>query len=418
MLQLVKNKDTYGLGLLLLLTILIGYQELIAPAIGIFVLLTLGEIFIAKSLRFEWNKNNLFFVALYLFYLAGLLWSDHRDIGWKLIEYKMSFFIFPALFLFKKKSTNYWLVLQGLILGSLLLAGRILYLHYITMPQFNEYEIANEVLKIHPTYACIYFTTTLFFIGYAKVSGSFRVHTLIVVVLSLLFIYLVYKLGSFAGMLFLGLVSIVVLAWWVYRKLRLAGVIALLILAPALFIYGILKMDRFAYDVEMTKAVYTEISKGKTYYFEKNREDNSGTKMRVLLWILSTEIILENPMGVGTGDIDFSLIEKCDQYNLELLKEKNLNPHNQFLQTGIDIGIPGILILLGIIGFGFRKGIRTKNYLLVYLVMSLSFNALFESVLQKQSGIVFYSFLICLVTSLNSPGVKSEQDELGTGRVS
>jgi hypothetical protein len=66
------------------------------------------------------------------------------------------------------------------------------------------------------------------------------------------------------------------------------------------------------------------------FFIEKNRLENSGVKQRVILWCLATEIIYEHPMGVGTGDIDFVLMEKYDKYGLLALKDHNLNPHNQF----------------------------------------------------------------------------------------
>ena len=136
-------------------------------------------------------------------------------------------------------------------------------------------------------------------------------------------------------------------------------------------------------------------------FIEKNKLDPSGTKSRVTLWLISAEIIEENPFGVGTGDIDFFLSEKCDQYDLQLLKQSNLNPHNQYLQIGIDLGFPGIILLFVLIGSILYVAINNKNYFLFFLGFSLFFNALFESVLQRQSGIVFYTSLMCIVLVYN-----------------
>lgn len=399
MIQLIRNKDFYGVGLTLLIVFLIGYQELISPAIGIFILLIAAEFFIAKSLRFTFCRSNFLFVLFYLLYILGMTWSEHPDIGWKLMEYKMSFFVFPALFLFKKENLNYWLVLQGAVIGCLVLAARILFIKYTSSLDLPEYEIANGVLQIHPSYACIYFTTGIFILLYGKYLDRFNISWWLVVTLSLIFVFMILQLGSFAGILFLGLTALCILGWWLYKRVKIWGVLLVMILGPVFFVFTVLKMDRFAYDIEMVKAVYNEIGQGKAYYFEKNREDNSGTKIRVLLWLISAEIIVENPMGVGTGDIDFELLDKTKEHDLVVLQQKVLNPHNQFFQTGVDIGIPGILVLLLIIGVNFVRGLRHKNYLLSFLAFSMAFNALFESVLQKQAGIVFYSLLICLVAA-------------------
>ena len=77
-----------------------------------------------------------------------------------------------------------------------------------------------------------------------------------------------------------------------------------------------------------------------------------------------------------------------------------MNPHNQFFQTTIEIGIFGILILLSIIGYGFYTAFKENDYLLMLIVGSLFFNSLFESMLQRHSGIVIYTFWICLLSIL------------------
>ena len=93
MIQLIRNRDFYGLGLYLLLVVLIGYQQLISPAIGILFLVVMAEFFFVKKFKFTFNKHTALLFGLYLVYLIGLLWSSHIDIGLKLLEYKMSFFI-------------------------------------------------------------------------------------------------------------------------------------------------------------------------------------------------------------------------------------------------------------------------------------------------------------------------------------
>jgi O-antigen ligase len=94
-------------------------------------------------------------------------------------------------------------------------------------------------------------------------------------------------------------------------------------------------------------------------------------------------------------------IEECIQaiYQKELAKEE-LYPHNQFFQTTLEIGVFGILILLSIIGYGFYAAFKENDYLLMLIVGSLFFNSLFESMLQRHSGIVIYTFWLCLL-SLN-----------------
>ena len=56
-----------------------------------------------------------------------------------------------------------------------------------------------------------------------------------------------------------------------------------------------------------------------------------------------------------------------------------------------------LLFCLIIIYFIFL-GIQFKNLVIVFFGLNLAFNSFFESMLERQSGIVFFTFWICLFT--------------------
>jgi O-antigen ligase len=82
---------------------------------------------------------------------------------------------------------------------------------------------------------------------------------------------------------------------------------------------------------------------------------------------------------------------------IELTKQ-NFNPHNQFLQTAVEIGFFGLLVFFAILFSSIYYGLKYKNYLLIIISSNLLFNSLFESMLQRQSGIIFYCFWLCLLS--------------------
>jgi len=394
---MIRNKDYYGIGLFLLLAVMIGYQQMVSPAIGIFLLVVLLEGLILKSLRFRFNKLTALLIVLFLFYLLGLAWAEHKDVGLKLLEYKMSFFIFPVLFFFVKESTNIWSVLLGLVLGCIILAVRFFAaLYFYDGEPLPGFEISRQIIDLHPSYTSIYFTMASVLLIYGYVTKRLNWSIFIIIPLVSAFCYLIFLMGSFAAILFLGLCLAIGFGLIIYHWLKWIGLIVYIFICPIILYFSILKIDKLKYDIEMVQAAYSEISEGKKSFLEKNKFVESGTKERVMMWYLSAEIIAENPFGVGTGDIDFFLVDKCEKYDLALLKKKNLNPHNQFLQIGIDLGIPGLLFLVFLVGAIIYFAIKNKNYFLFFLGFSLLFNGLFESVLQRQSGIVFYSCVICL----------------------
>lgn len=398
MIQLIKNKDYYGLAIFTLLVILVGYQEIISPAIGVFILVHFAAVIFVRTFTFKINRLTGLFIILFLFYMVGILWSQHQSIGWKLLEYKMSFFIFPILFFWKKNDTNLWLVLEGLVWGAIFLALRFVWAFSIAAENdLSSFEVSRQILDLHPTYSSLYLTLAGVFLTVGFFSKKINWPLYVIIPLNVLFLFLILSMQSFAAILFIALLLAIALGYFVFKYTKRVGLITYILICPFIGFYSITKIDALNYDVEMAMAVVNEVSEGKVAFLEKNKSEISGTKERMMLWFISTEIIGENPFGVGTGDIDFYLDSKCDKYNLLLLKEQGLNPHNQFLQIAIDIGVLAMIYLLFMIGIVMYLGIKEKNYFLFFVALSLFFNALFESILQRQSGIVFYSIIICLI---------------------
>lgn len=80
-----------------------------------------------------------------------------------------------------------------------------------------------------------------------------------------------------------------------------------------------------------------------------------------------------------------------------------LNPHNQFIDTIMSVGIVGLLLLLAYFIIPVVLMIRNRKFDVIYLIFLLiiAFNALFESVFEGQVGIIFFNFFnMLLFTSL------------------
>jgi O-antigen ligase len=107
---------------------------------------------------------------------------------------------------------------------------------------------------------------------------------------------------------------------------------------------------------------------------------------------------MQYPLGVGTGNVDEVLGSKLRSMHLPNLAKQNYNPHNQYLQTGVEIGIVGLLLLIGMVLYLIRKGWRQRNWLILAITANFAINMLFESMLQRQSGIVFYAFILLLLS--------------------
>lgn len=399
MIQLIRNRDYYGLGLFLTILVMLAYQEIISPVIGVFIIIFFFELFYRKKLVFKFCRHNVLFIGLYLIYLIGTLWAEHREVGFKLMEYKMVFFIFPILFFFIKRSISLTDILEALIWASLILSIRFFWAAF-SEPELSFYEISRQKVNLHPTYSSIYFTITGAYLFFLYLHGKIKIYFAFPLIF--LFITIVILINSFAAVFFLLLCLAFLLCRFLYVKWKGVGLIVGIIFLPFLVYFALIKSGRFDYEIETIKSIYADIKLGKEYFLDKNGAQASGNIERINLWLVSTEIISENPFGVGTGDIDYHLMEKIEKYNLSTLKQNVMNPHNQFLQIGIDIGYLGISYLVFLLISFVWFGVKNRNYFLVFIVCNFLFNSFFESVLQRQEGIIFYTFLFVITVTYHN----------------
>jgi O-antigen ligase len=118
---------------------------------------------------------------------------------------------------------------------------------------------------------------------------------------------------------------------------------------------------------------------------------------RLVVWDVALETLNQHPLGVGTGDVKDVLINRYANLGLTKMERQKLNPHNQYLQTGVSIGYLGILLMILLLLFSFLKGLKSNNVILSAFVVMISVNMLFESFMEIQAGIIFCAFFLFLL---------------------
>ena len=141
-----------------------------------------------------------------------------------------------------------------------------------------------------------------------------------------------------------------------------------------------------------------EYSKNPKSFVENREQSLTSSSVRIILWTAAFQIFYKHPFGVGTGNMDEFMEKELIILKQKELTKQNFNPHNQFLQTAVEIGFFGLLVFFAILFSSIYYGLKYKNYLLIIISSNLLFNSLFESMLQRQSGIIFYCFWICLLS--------------------
>lgn len=368
--------------------------------LGIIVMTIIG--YFKKIIYFHVTKPAIFLALLYGAYLVGCIFTHHPDLANKYIENKLSFLIFPIIFSFKfKEITNLRYVMSGLILGVLVasLLGLVnSYNIYLKTHDFNNSFGSVSFSYIHhPSYfsAFITFSVAGSWLGYFdKWKGYKLIWVILFTLLSLIFQLFCFSLAGMIYLFLFGLVTYIIL---IHKYLSKLGFIFSMLLIPLIPIAIYKSNIHIKIEVDSSIQVIRDFAKDPSGYVKNKKQPISGTEARIMMWVVSYHEFKDHFFGVGTGNIDEHLSERLSRYGQVELAKREYNPHNQFLQTGLEIGIIGLLILLAIIGFSFSYAWKNKNWILFILISSLLFNSLFESVLQRQSGIVFYSFWICLL---------------------
>ena len=136
-----------------------------------------------------------------------------------------------------------------------------------------------------------------------------------------------------------------------------------------------------------------------------------GFTFRKELVRFGVEIGFDNPksilLGVGPGFAQDKLDDKFIKSNFYLGNgtEKDTgflgyNFHNQYIQTFVEIGVFGLLILILILVYLINEGIKTKNYYLIFFNLIFAILFFTESVLSRQIGV--FSFLFFNLIALQS----------------
>ena len=352
------------------------------------------------------NKILLLFPLYFIIMLSSLIYTDNIFGGLNLLQRSLSLLLFPVIFLFVKEDASsvrklFDFLLLGLIISffinfsiaifnamSIIKGGFSL---EISMADFNtfldaiingwNYFIGDEFSKlINPSYLSLYILLVLSY--YLKNSLDTKLRTAIVLIL---FLYL-FLLASIAAYMILTVMSLL-LIFNISDKSRKHTMIIMFLLGILVFVNNPRVFDFYA--------------KVKDFGMTTEYANSTSEKARLLSWKSSAELIKEAPfLGYGIGDANDVLIKKYKELGYKYNFENKYNAHNQFLQTLLQTGVVGLGVLIFIfVVLGMRMK-RSRNEFSVFLILFVSL--VFESMLVRFNGIVFFSIIIPLLLKKRS----------------
>ena len=110
-------------------------------------------------------------------------------------------------------------------------------------------------------------------------------------------------------------------------------------------------------------------------------------------------------LGYGVGDYRARQVEQYGADDFDYGANASYNAHNQYMESLMAAGIPGILALLMLLLAPVVVAWRQRSahrFLVVMITVIVMFNLLFESMLERQMGLLFVAALVGVMTLILS----------------
>jgi len=379
-------------------------RKLVPPAIVAAIVVALWmRLRKGRPARVIHSGNNvpiLVMAALYVALLVGTFFTTEPMRACRELEYKLSFLVFPLLFV----------VLPGLsrerfrALLDLFTTSCLLFLGFAVIRGvvFGVSEHTLDYLSyaglgyvFHPTYMATYQAVALFHLMMKGGEGSYLfgrkwIHLLSEVLIVLFIVMLASKAGLIAALLVLLAYPIFSGGQYAlrYRAWLRAGLLAAIMASLSLTVPSTLK--RLRPHVNDVVIVMDDVPSATI-------PSRSSSALRLAAWKASWELLKDNPWGLGTGNVQPALNAVYRRNGEDYAADRNLNAHNQYFQTALELGWAGLILLFVLLGSFFRVTLREKNHRALVIGALISFHCLFESFLEVQAGVVFTCFWITAV---------------------
>ncbi len=411
--QLISSNLTGKLYFFLFIIILVSLPYKHTNVINSTSIILCGLIWILEMNRKEkWLKIKsspliIIFISLFLLYVLGLFYSANVKNGFVIIERLLPLMAFPLIIgsstcpLSKKQiEIIIWAFVGSILIAtSICLSHTLFYYFYKSSSEFLLHDAFCSILDITAIYLsvhvgfCMLWVTDYILKGDLKTIKKSLLITLIFYFLIILFFLNIRT--ALSTLLLIYLSGIII--YFKYKRMLIQG----LLLAGACLIlfFGII------FIIPTTRQKFFEAINLKESIELRTNEDHSlgkvwgGRAIRVAIWQSSIDLAKNNLLfGVGTGDVQDELQNIYRKNRFLFASEYNrYNAHNQYLETLLAIGLPGIIILLASFIYPIAISLKRKDFLYPAFIIYIASNCLTETLLGRQKGAVFFGLINALL---------------------
>ncbi len=386
----IINNIKLGFLLIFFLFLFISFQNIKYSLAGL-IFISLFTIQYGK-IKIKTLKYTIPLLVLFFVNIISLFYSDNIGLGFRTIDTQLSLLLLPILISFDSEFyfNNKQKIIKGFIIASIIaiLVFIILFIqsgniHRLinSLEKYNLFAVIrwyNVINSQHPTYISLSFLFSIILIihSYNKEDKCFFIVLKLIGILVILIA--IFLLNSRAILLSTFFVFIYYTIKFLAEHKRIYIYISLILLL-SVFSYIIVN-SRFHKNIE-------QIEQG------VSTENYEKVDIRISLWKDAYIMWKEKPLfGYGIGDAKIKLIDVHKNRDIKIAFKERYNCHNQFLETATQTGVVGLIVLLLVFAIPFYQAIKKKQELL-FLFLSICFiNFLFESMLQRLTGVVFFAF--------------------------
>ncbi len=336
------------------------------------------------------------FVALMVLYFIAAFWSDNRDEAIVSLSVKASILFFPVVFAatrydYAKTKFVLQVFLAGLLSVGVFMIVRSIFTNADPGIDVWSYQQLSRDIS-HPSYLSLYYVVGIMICFHGILLREVPVNKkAIAVAFVLFFCIIIFMLASKTGLISLVLVFLFYIGYAVVRFKRYVVAAAALVVLIAGFFISLQVFPSIGARVNALKETLTSNA-------PIDPASSESSQVRLLIWQQDLQLLSENMLtGVGTGDVQDELMKKYKAAGMTGAAEHKLNAHNQYLQTGIALGLPGMVLLIGIFLTTFTVAVRRRYGFAALFALLLAFNFIPESMLQLQAGTFLFGFLFSFI---------------------
>ncbi|MCX7728926.1 MAG: O-antigen ligase family protein [Bacteroidia bacterium] len=329
-----------------------------------------------------------------------MTYSENIDYGLKKLETKLGLLVIPLLFSTIKSlndSEKITTLKKNYLIGSIIhilicysiASYRFFYelycrkngIHLEEYPYTNYFFTSYLSFFLHYGYCAMYINVAIMFV-YSMFFHK-NIPLFLFFVIAIVLSVFVMMLGSKAGIAAMFIIHFSYIIYFIVQKKQINPRTLIYLL---IFIMTISLLLVFMPNTKERVSIITDL----IIHKKADSISTESTQLRYYAWKASMDLIKKEPWkGYGTGDINDILINTYREKNYVGALKKEINSHNQFIQTFLSIGVLGVIMLFSFFIWMFYIGIKFKNISIIVFSIITFTSYLFESYLETQAGVFF-----------------------------